>query len=247
MCDLRLYAETLRRLCRKRMFRSRTESHRTAGGPDGLEHFRDFRVHGQIKPQGEEAGKFRPSMLHHHSPRASLRITGIDQPRSVAVEDRKHCIKHIAHHLLEVVRPLDGSVNLIHALQEPEMTLALLFCPLAFNRDSCKVASSSSMSSSSLRRRTSRFAIVHRRRFPGPFLPKRVPDSTKTLAAHALMLKHDAPALAHSGSVAMSETITGDPAICRRPARAGTQVQLADFRSVCVHPLGRLGPATESK
>ena len=112
--------------------RCRTKSHRAAGRSDGLEHLRDVRIHGQIKSQGEGTGKFGSNMFHRHFPRQSLRITGIDQPGSIAIEDREHGIKHIAHHLLEVVRSLDRSVNLIHALQEPEMSLVLLLGLLAF-------------------------------------------------------------------------------------------------------------------
>src|SRR5260370_41871719 len=88
-------SETLRHLCRQRMFRSRTQSHRNAGSPDGLEHVRDVRVHGLIKPQGEGARECRLSMLHRHFPRCSLWITGIDQPRSVAMKDRQPSLKHI--------------------------------------------------------------------------------------------------------------------------------------------------------
>src|SRR5690242_18377445 len=73
-------------------------------------------------------------MLHRYFPRLSLRITGIDQPRSIAIKDRNHCVKHIAHHLFEVIRSLDRSANLTHALQEPEMSLALLLGPLALGR-----------------------------------------------------------------------------------------------------------------
>jgi hypothetical protein len=71
-------------------------------------------------------------MFHRRTPRWSLRITRVDQPRSIAREDRQHGIEHIAHHLLEVIRPLDGAVDPVHAFQEPEMSLALLLCPLAF-------------------------------------------------------------------------------------------------------------------
>src|SRR5262245_19970635 len=114
------------------MFRPRAESHRSGGRPDGLEHLRDLRTNWQIEPHGEVAREFRTSMFHRHSPRCRLRITGIDQPCSIAVKDRQHCVKHIAHHLLEVIRPLDSSVDLIHALQEPEMGLTLFFRPFAF-------------------------------------------------------------------------------------------------------------------
>src|SRR5207245_6823645 len=99
----------------------------------------DCRGDGEIKTQGEGAGECAPSMLHRHFARWSLRITGIDQPRSVAFKDRKRCVEHIAHHLLEVVGSLDGSVNLIHALQEPEMGLALLLGSLPLDRDACKI------------------------------------------------------------------------------------------------------------
>ena len=143
------------------MFRSRTESNGTAGSSDSLEHFRDLWAHGQIKSQHEGAGEFGPSMLHRHFPRCSLRVTGIDQPRSVAFKDRKRCVEHIAHHLLEVVGSLDGSVNLIHALQEPEMGLALLLGSLPLDRDACKIGDLFD-DILLLCRRTSRFAGVYR-------------------------------------------------------------------------------------
>src|SRR5258705_11349122 len=84
----------------------------------------------------------------------------MDQPCSVAIEDRKHCIEHIAHHLFEVVRSLDRPVNLIHALQEPEMGLALLLCPLALDRDARKIGNLFD-DILLLWRRTSRFAAVY--------------------------------------------------------------------------------------
>ena len=141
--------------------RFRTESHSTAGSSDGSEHSRDFRVDGQIKSQSEDAGEFQPSMLHDHFPRCRLWVTGIDEPRAIAIEDREHCIEHIAHHLLEVVGSLDGSVNPIHALQEPEMRLALLLCPLALDRDARKIGDLFD-DGLLLWRRTSRFAGVDR-------------------------------------------------------------------------------------
>ncbi len=122
----------LRELCRDRMLRPRTESHRTAASSRCFEHIGDFRIHGQIHSQCEGAGEVRPSMLHLRSPRCSLRIAGKDQPSSVGVKDRKHRVEHIAHHLLEVIRALDGPVDPIHAFQKPQMGLAFLLRPLAF-------------------------------------------------------------------------------------------------------------------
>src|SRR6185503_3681777 len=131
--------ETVCRFCRQRMLRFRTESHSTAGSSDGSEHSLDFPVDTQVKSQSEDAGKFQSSMLHDHFPRCRLWVTGIKQPRAIAIEDREHCIKHIAHHLFEVIGSLDGSVNLIHALQEPEMSLALLLGALTLDRDTRKI------------------------------------------------------------------------------------------------------------
>src|SRR5262245_20390641 len=144
------------------MFRCRTELHRTAGRPDGLEYSRDVWVHGQIEPHGEGAREFRPSMFHRHFPRQSLWITGVDQPRSIAIEDRKQCVEHIAHHLLEVVRALDRSVNLIHALQEPEMGLAFFLGLLALDPDAREVGDLFDHILL-LRCRNSRFAGVYRK------------------------------------------------------------------------------------
>ncbi len=70
-------------------------------------------------------------MLHRHAPRWSLWIAGIDQPSSVAIEDRKHLVEHVAHHLLEVIRALNRPVDSIHAFEEPKMGVAFLLSPLA--------------------------------------------------------------------------------------------------------------------
>src|SRR5260370_918340 len=48
---------------------------------------------------------------------------------SVAVEDRKHFVEHVAHHLLEVIRALNRPVDPIHALEEPKMGVAFLLSP----------------------------------------------------------------------------------------------------------------------
>src|SRR5258708_32487954 len=98
-----------------------TTSHRPAGSPYGVEQLGDVRIHGHVAPQREDAGELRPGMLHRHSPRWSFWIAGIDQPRSVAIEDRKDLVEHVAHHLLEVIRALNRPVDRIHALEEPEM------------------------------------------------------------------------------------------------------------------------------
>src|SRR4029434_2930904 len=121
------------------MLRFWTESHSPAGSPDGLEHFLDFRVDGQVKSESEDAGEFRPGMLHRHFPRCCLWITGINQPRSVTIKNRKHCVEHVAHYLFEVIGSLHGPVDLIHAFQEPEMSLALLLGALMLDRDARKI------------------------------------------------------------------------------------------------------------
>src|SRR5262245_27211535 len=71
-------------------------------------------------------------MLHCRTPRWSLRITRVDQPRPIAREDRQYSIEHIAHHLLGVIRPLHGAVDPVHAFQEPEMGQTLFIRLLAF-------------------------------------------------------------------------------------------------------------------
>src|SRR5712691_1420620 len=149
------------------MVRSGPESHGTARSPHDSEHAGRLRVHGNVDAHAEEAGKFRASTLHLHPERESLRVAGIDHPRSIAIKDRQHRVERVAHHLLEVVRSLDGSVDLIHALQEPEMSLALLFCPLALDRDTRKIGDLVD-DILLLSRGTSRFAGVYRERSQYP-------------------------------------------------------------------------------
>src|SRR5208283_1258033 len=50
----------------------------------------------------------------------------------------QHGIEDIAHHLLEVVRPLHGSVDPVHAFQEPDPRLALLLGSLAVFDIGCR-------------------------------------------------------------------------------------------------------------
>ena len=52
------------------------------------------------------------------------------QPRAIAVEDRQRRVEDVAHHRLEIVRPLDGAVHPIHALDAPPTCLALVLGPL---------------------------------------------------------------------------------------------------------------------
>ena len=51
----------------------------------------------------------------------SFRITGINQPRSIASEGHQRDIENIAHHLLEVAGPLDGAVDRVHTFEEPQL------------------------------------------------------------------------------------------------------------------------------
>src|SRR4051812_46708328 len=50
----------------------------------------------------------------------------------------------------------------------------------------------------------------------------------------------------HSGSVAISETTTADPRYAAVPQEPA-QGPMGNFSISCLHPLGRLGPATESR
>src|SRR2546425_8584134 len=117
------------------MGRARPEAHRTTRSPHGAEHIGHLRVHGHVDAHAEEAGKFWARPLHLRLVREGLRVARIDEPRAITLKHRQHRIEHIAHHLLEVVRALDGPVHLIHGLQEPEMRLALLLGALALDRD----------------------------------------------------------------------------------------------------------------
>src|SRR5207245_9284130 len=98
-----------------------------SGRSHDLEDVRDFRIDGEVASQGEGTRELGPSMLHRHFPRRGVRITGMDQPRSIAIEDRQDDLEHVANHLLQVVRSLHGAVHPIHALEEPEMGVVLLF------------------------------------------------------------------------------------------------------------------------
>ena len=59
----------------------------------------------------------------------SFRITGINQPRSIASEGHQHDIENIAHHLLEVAGPLDGAVDRVHAFEEPQLRPVFFLSP----------------------------------------------------------------------------------------------------------------------
>ena len=128
--DLGPYAEAACHLFGQRMLRTRTKSNGAAARPYGPKHLGDARVHGLV-PEREGTWVLRPGVLHGHAPRPGLRIARIDQPRPIAIEDRKHFVEDVAHHLLEVVRALDRPVDPIQAFEEPEMGAAFLFRALA--------------------------------------------------------------------------------------------------------------------
>src|SRR5258707_14643163 len=87
-CDEGLYAETLCELRRQWAIGFGTELHGAAGSSRGLEHIDDFRIDGQIYPQSEGTGIFRPSSLHRGAPCWRFRIPWVHQPRAIAREDR---------------------------------------------------------------------------------------------------------------------------------------------------------------
>src|SRR5262249_16250431 len=95
--------------------------------------------HGQVEAHAEEAGKFRARPLHLDPVPAGVRVARIDQPHAITLKSRQQCVQHIAQHLLEVVRPLDGSVHLLHGLQQPERWLALLLGALTLDRDAREI------------------------------------------------------------------------------------------------------------
>src|SRR5262249_61791360 len=87
--DPGLDAETLRQLGRQRMGRSRPEAHGTARCPYGSQYVGRLRIHGHVEADAEEAGKFRARTLHLHPVPEGLRVTRINQPCTIAVEDRQ--------------------------------------------------------------------------------------------------------------------------------------------------------------
>ena len=48
----------------------------------------------------------------------------------VAIENRQHDIKNVAHHLFKVIRPLDGPVDPVHIFKEPQICQTLVLCLL---------------------------------------------------------------------------------------------------------------------
>src|SRR5438034_1030738 len=109
----------LRQLARQRMRRVRSELDRTAGRPQGAKHLSRLRVDRHLVAHAEETGEFRTRPLHLDLVRDGLGVTGMHQPRAIAVEDRQRSVEDVAHHLLEVIRCLDGAVHPIQTLDEP--------------------------------------------------------------------------------------------------------------------------------
>src|SRR5262249_24368953 len=113
----------------------------TARRPHRAEYVGRLRVHGHVEAHAEEARKFRarPLQVNLDPVPAGVRIARIDQPGAITLQHRQQGVQHIAQHLLEVVRLLDGPVYLIHGLQEPEMRLALLLGALALDCDAREI------------------------------------------------------------------------------------------------------------
>ena len=89
------------------------------------------RVGRDVRLLGMPAGKLGTGALHHHAPRRGLRVARIDQPGPVAGENLEHRFEHVAHHPLEVVGSLQGAVDAVHRLEEPQVRSAFLLGALA--------------------------------------------------------------------------------------------------------------------
>ena len=96
---------------------ARTDHDGPAERARGAVHPGDIGFCGYLVPRG--APKLRSRVLHHGSPRRGLGVARIDQPHAVAAEDLEHRVEHVAHHLLEVIGPLHGAVDPVHAFEEP--------------------------------------------------------------------------------------------------------------------------------
>ena len=125
--DLRLDAETLRQGCRQRLLQSGAEGHGSARSPHGLEHSSGLRIYGHFEPPCEGTGILRPGPLHRHAIGRARRVARVDEPRPVAAEDLQHRVEDVAHHLLEVVRPLQGPVDQVQGFEEPQVGQTILF------------------------------------------------------------------------------------------------------------------------
>ena len=69
-------------------------------------------------------------MLHHRATRRRIGIAGIEQPGPIAIEDRQRLLEHAARHALDLVRSLHGTVDPVHAFEEPQVLSAFLLCTL---------------------------------------------------------------------------------------------------------------------
>ena len=65
-------------------------------------------------------------MLHDRSPRWSSRVAWVDEPGSIAGEDLERRLEHLAHHLVELIGSLDGAVDPVHRLEEPQIRAVFL-------------------------------------------------------------------------------------------------------------------------
>jgi hypothetical protein len=65
-------------------------------------------------------------VLHDGSPRCALGVARIDEPGTIASEDLERRPENVAHHPVEVIRSLDGAVDPVHRLEEPQVRAVLL-------------------------------------------------------------------------------------------------------------------------
>ena len=77
--------------------------------------------HGELRPYRGGSGIFGPGALHGEAPDLRVRIAGLDEPCSVAVEHVEQDVERPSKHLVYVVRALDDAIDAVQALQKPEM------------------------------------------------------------------------------------------------------------------------------
>jgi hypothetical protein len=70
-------------------------------------------------------------VLHDRAPRSSARVAWVDNPGSIAGKDVERRLEHRAHHPVELIASLDGAVDPIHRLEEPQIRPVFLLGALA--------------------------------------------------------------------------------------------------------------------
>ncbi len=115
---------------RRQRVRARgTEAHGAVGRAQRTEAMHVFVGHLHVAALAGRA-VLGAGALGQHAPGRGVGVARMHQVGAIAGEDRERGLEHVAHHLIEIARPLDDAVDAVHALEEPHMRLALLVGPL---------------------------------------------------------------------------------------------------------------------